>query len=161
MDSTAIRFRVGTPEDDEVIAGHFYRLWQDLEVSEADIQPDWRPICLEFITQARRSLYYQAVIAEIDRVVVGSVSGQLFDGLYPAVLAPQYRQYGYIWGVYVEPAYRQRGIATQLTRQMVDSLKRLGCTKVVLNAAPAARSLYVRLGFGDSNLMELDLTPPE
>lgn len=158
MDLPAVHCRVGAAEEDGVIARHFYSLWRDLGIPEADIQPDWSSIALDFIAKARRDLQYRAFIAEAEGEIAGSVSGQLFDGLYPAVLAPQQRQYGYIWGVYVEPAYRKRGIATQLTQLMVDYLKDLGCTKVVLNAAPGARSLYANLGFCDSNLMELNLT---
>jgi len=38
------------------------------------------------------------------------VSCQLFAGLYPHVIAEQYRKYGYIWGVYVEPPHRGQGL---------------------------------------------------
>ncbi len=158
MDLTALTVREGTPGEDGLIAQHFYALWQDLGVPDSDLQPDSLTICLEFIDQARRSLRYQSFVAEIEGAIVGSVSGQIFSGLYPAVLAPHHRQYGYIWGVYVEPAHRRQGIATQLTQRMVAYLTSLGCTQVVLNAAPGARSLYETLGFCDSNLMELTLT---
>lgn len=157
MDVRAVTLRAGMPADDELIAQHFYAMWQDLGAGANDLQPDWLTICLEFVAQARRNLRYQSFIAEVEGTIVGSVSGQIFNGLYPAVLAPHHRQYGYIWGVYVEPAYRRQGIATQLTQRMVAYLNFVGCTKVVLNAAPKARSLYETLGFCDSNLMELEL----
>jgi ribosomal protein S18 acetylase RimI-like enzyme len=158
MDLSTLTLRAGTPADDELIAQHFYAMWQDLGVSDDNLQPDWVAICLKFVDQARRNLRYQSFVAEVEGAIAGSVSGQIFSGLYPAVLAPHHRQYGYIWGLYVEPAYRRQGIATQLTQQMVTYLKSVGCTKVVLNAAPKARSLYATLGFADSNLMELNLT---
>lgn len=154
----SITFRASTPSEDAAIAQHFYAMWRDLGVPADGIQPGWRDIALEFIGTARQSLDYQAFVAEMDGAIIGSAGGQRFSGLYPLILSAAQRQYGYIWGVYVEPAYRQQGIATRLTQLVVDHLKDIGCTKVVLNAAPQARSLYNRLGFSDSNLMELDLT---
>ncbi|MBW4482039.1 MAG: GNAT family N-acetyltransferase [Tildeniella torsiva UHER 1998/13D] len=154
-------FRPGTPEEDSAIAQHFYRMWLDLGVDENHIQPDWQTLGLEFIDQARRTLNYQAFVAEAEGNIVGSVSGQRFAGLYPWIVSFDHRQYGYIWGVYVEPAYRNQGVATQLTQLMVEYLQGIGCTKVVLNAAPKARSLYQKLGFSESNLMELNFTSQE
>jgi GNAT superfamily N-acetyltransferase len=70
---------------------------------------------------------------------------------------PQYRKYGYIWGVYVEPAYRKQGIAKQLTSATVNYLKAVGCTRAVLNASPLGKPVYESLGFSNSNAMQLDL----
>jgi ribosomal protein S18 acetylase RimI-like enzyme len=64
---------------------------------------------------------------------------------------------GYIWGVYVEPAYCNRGIATQLIQQAIAHLKAIGCAHAVLNASPSGKPVYSRLGCVDSNLMRLDL----
>jgi ribosomal protein S18 acetylase RimI-like enzyme len=153
----SVTFRASTVSEDGAIAQHFYAMWRDLGVPADGIQPDWKDIALEFIATARQTLAYQAFVAEVDGVIIGSAGGQRFSGLYPLILLPAQRQYGYIWGVYVEPAYRQQGVATRLTQLVVEHLTNLGCTKVVLNAAPQARSLYNRLGFGDSNLMELEL----
>lgn len=152
-----ITFRASQPSEDAAIAQHFYAMWRDLGVPADGMQPNWRAVALEFIATARQTLDYQAFVAEVDGAIIGSAGGQRFSGLYPLILSTTQRQYGYIWGVYVEPTYRQQGIATQLTQLVVEHLNAIGCTKVVLNAAPQARSLYNRLGFCDSNLMELDL----
>ncbi|HZG40320.1 MAG TPA: GNAT family N-acetyltransferase [Nodosilinea sp.] len=154
-------FRAATSEEDGVIAQHFYCIWRDLGLTDAVIQPQWPTLCTEFIAHARQHLHYHAFVAEVAGAIVGSAGGQRFDGLYPWIVSPSHRQYGYIWGVYVEPEYRHRGIATRLTQLTVEHLQGIGCTKVVLNAAPKARPLYQRLGFGDSNLMELDLGATE
>lgn len=155
----AITFRPSTSSEDAVIAQHFYGMWCDLGIPADSIQPNWLDIALNFITTARQTLEYQAFVAEAEGAIVGSAGGQRFSGLYPLILTPQNRQYGYIWGVYVEPAYRRQGIATRLTQLVVDQLKTMGCTKAVLNAAPQARSLYASLGFCQGNLMELYLPP--
>ena len=153
----SVNIRAATPQEDRIIAEHFYRMWRDLGIDDAVILPQWPTRCTEFIAHARQHLHYQAFVAEVAGAIVGSAGGQCFAGLYPWIIDPTHRQYGYIWGVYVEPQYRHRGIATRLTQMVVEHLRGIGCTKVVLNAAPKARPLYQRLGFSNSNLMELDL----
>ncbi|NMG21210.1 GNAT family N-acetyltransferase [Brasilonema bromeliae] len=153
-----INIREATPQEDSLIAKHFYQMWQDIGVPDDAINPNWLEITLQFIEQARRDLFYKAFVAEVNgAVVVGSASCQLYSGLNPNVFIPEYRKYGYIWCVYVEPAYRRQGIAKQLTSTTVNYLKAVGCTRVVLNASPSGKPVYEQLGFSSSNAMHLDL----
>lgn len=154
---TAAKIRPATSREDALIAQHFYQMWRDNEVPADAIDPDWLAITLRFIEDARQTLSYQAFLADVDGAIVGSASCQRFAGLYPDVLKPTYRQYGYIWGVYVEPAHRQQGIATSLTQQAIAYLHKIGCTQALLNASPWGRSIYTQLGFVETNSMRLDL----
>lgn len=151
-----IQVREATPEEDSLIAEHFYQMWQDIGVPDDAINPNWLEITLQFIEQARRDLFYKAFMAEVDGGVVGSASCQLYSGLYPNVFIPEYRKYGYIWCVYVEPSYRKQGIAKQLTSATINYLKGIGCTRAVLNASPLGKPVYESLGFSNSNAMQLD-----
>ena len=151
------QLRAATPAEDALIAQHFYQMWLDNQVAETAISPDWLEITLQFIRQARETLGYQAFVAEVEGRVVGSAGGQRFAGLYPNIMNVTDRCDGYIWGVYVEPAYRHQGIATQLTQQVMAHLKAIGCTHAVLNASPSGKPIYSQLGFVESNLMRLDL----
>lgn len=153
-----VSFRQATSQDDSLIAEHFYQLWRNNDVPTDCIQSNWREITLEFIDGARREQHYQAFVAEVDGVVIGSAGCQLFAGLYPQALAEHHRKYGYIWGVYVEPPYRGKGIAKQLTRMAIAYLNALGCTKAILHASPSGKPVYSNLGFVSSNEMQLDLT---
>jgi ribosomal protein S18 acetylase RimI-like enzyme len=153
-----LNLREANPQEDPLIAQHFSQLWRDIGVSPQSIQPDWLDISLQFIDRARQELFYKAFVAEVGSLVVGSASCQLFAGLYPHVLAEEYRKYGYIWGVYVEPDYRGKGIGQKLTRIAVEHLKSLGCTRVILHASPLGKPVYNRLGFTESNEMRLDLS---
>jgi ribosomal protein S18 acetylase RimI-like enzyme len=146
-----------TPQEDSLIANHFYQMWRDIGVPDNAINSNWLEITLQFIEQARRDLFYKAFVAEVDGMVVGSASCQLYSGLYPNVFIPEYRKYGYIWCVYVESSYRKRGIAKQLTSMAVNHLKAVGCTRVILNASPLGKPVYEQLGFLSSNAMQLDL----
>ncbi|MCG6134410.1 MAG: GNAT family N-acetyltransferase [Nostoc sp. LLA-1] len=152
-----ITIRETTPPEDSLIAQHFYQMWRDNDVLDEVMSPNWLDITLEFITQARQELFYQAFVAEVNSVIVGSASCQLFSGLYPNVFTAEYRKLGYIWGVYVETAYRRQGIAKQLTQSAMSHLKAIGCTRVVLNASPSGKPVYSSLGFLESNAMQLDL----
>ena len=144
------------PED--AVAAHFYQMWRDNSVPIGAIPPTGNLRFSNTWMRARRSLGYQAFVAEVNNQVVGSVGCQRFAGLYPNILKASYRQDGYIWGVYVEPAFRSQGIATQLTDQAITYLRSVGCTHAVLNASPSGRPVYRRLGFADSNVMRRSLT---
>lgn len=157
MSSTAIDIVSATPEHDPIIARHFYQLWLDNDVEPDAICADWSNITLKFIQQARRELKFQAFVAQHQSQIVGSVSCQLFAGLYPAVLRPEQRNYGYIWNVYVENNYRRQSIATQLTGAAIEYLSNLNCTKAVLHASPSGKPVYEKLGFMSSNEMILNL----
>lgn len=152
-----ITLREASSHEDSLVAEHFYQLWRDNDVPTHSIHSDWLDTTLQFIERARRELYYKAFVAEVDGTVVGSTSCQLFAGLYPHVLAEQYRKYGYIWGVYVEPPHRGQGLAKKLTVMAIDYLKSLSCTRVILHASPLGKPVYSSLGFSHSNEMRLDL----
>lgn len=155
--TSSFLIRPATLQEDPLIAKHFAQLWRDNHIPEECIKSDWRRITQNFIEDARKTLKFQAFITELDNAIVGSVSCQLFSGLYPIILTRDTRKYGYIWNVYVEPKHRQRGIGAALTLQACDYLKSIGCTQAILHASPYGKSVYSKLGFVENNEMRLDL----
>jgi GNAT superfamily N-acetyltransferase len=143
--------------EDPLLAEHFVRMWQDIGAPPGAILPEAQAIALAFIERAQAEHAYAAFMAEVDGISVGSAGCQLFAGLYPNVLAPSHRQYGYIWGVYVEDSHRRLGIASQLTRAAMDYLRELGCTRAVLHASREGRPVYEALGYAPSNEMFIGL----
>ena len=156
MNPNNLHIRAANLQEDDILADHFYRMWLDLGFDEDSISSDWKDIILQYIQNARQNLHYQAFIAEIEGNIVGSAGCQLFDGLYPWIFKRECRQYGYIWGVYVEKSYRDRGIGKKLTGRTTEYLKSLGCIRAVLHASPQGKPVYDRLGFIPSNQMHLD-----
>lgn len=148
--------RLVGPEQDDVIATNFYRMWQDFDMHSGLVE-NWRGETLAFIAAARDSLEYNAFVAEAAGTTVGSAACQVFGGLYPSVFRPSERKYGYVWGVYVAPPYRGWGIAKALTGACTDHLKSIGCTRILLHASPMGRPLYETLGFVPSNELKLEL----
>ena len=61
-----------------------------------------------------------------------------------------------VLNVYVEPAWRRRGVAEALMRTLLNALAERGIRRVVLHAARDGRRLYERLGFVPTNEMRLE-----
>ncbi len=167
-----INLRVGTPADDPAVARCFYRMWRDIGLAPAELlAPDAATRRVrEFLTRGRAELELATVLAidadtNTDKVaedpelgdVIGCAVCQL-HALYPDILKPQTRRYGYIWGVYVAPARRGHGLGARLTQACLEQLRARGCSHAVLNAAPKARGLYERLGFQANNEMRIELS---
>jgi GNAT superfamily N-acetyltransferase len=132
-------------------------MWIDLGIPAEALEPDGHRRVLAFMAEAREQLAFAAFVAEVGGAIVASASCQLHRPPYPGVLAPGFRQDGYIWGVFVEPAWRRYGLARRLTEATLSHLRGLGCGRAILNASPKGRSLYERMGFQPSNEMRLEL----
>lgn len=63
-------------------------------------------------------------------------------------------------GVYVAPAYRGAGRASELVKAVVEDVRASGARRTFLRPSPGARSLYARLGFVDDTTGIMALTPP-
>lgn len=61
-----------------------------------------------------------------------------------------------VLNVYVEPAWRRRGIAEALMRTLMTALAARGIRRVVLHASADGRRLYERIGFVPTNEMRLE-----
>ena len=64
-----------------------------------------------------------------------------------------------VLNMYVEPAWRRRGIGEALMRSLLAALAERKLHQIVLNASDDGRHLYERLGFVPTNEMRLR-TPP-
>ncbi|ESA37026.1 gcn5-related n-acetyltransferase [Leptolyngbya sp. Heron Island J] len=154
MSEKSLIIRSAIKSDTNIIAEHLCHIALGLGLPSDSIRQDWLEKTTKFIDYACKELRYKSFIAEVMGETVGSASCQLLE-LYPMV--SEAYQKGYIWGVYVKPAYRRQGIATTLMKQAMLYLKGIGCTKAVLHASDQGRMLYTRLGYVDSNEMVLNL----
>ena len=61
-----------------------------------------------------------------------------------------------ILNVYVEPAWRRRGVGEALMRSLLTALAERKIRRIVLHASDGGRRLYERLGFVPTNEMRLE-----
>ena len=60
-----------------------------------------------------------------------------------------------VLNIYVEPAWRRRGVAERLVRTLLAALAERGIRRIVLHASDEGRRLYERLGFVATSEMRL------
>jgi GNAT superfamily N-acetyltransferase len=119
---------------------------------ESDFAPGWRERFVAFFEPriaAGEAAYYVSTDGER---IVGS-AGALLTESYPAAIHGL--RNGYIFGVYVIPEYRSRGIATALTQAAVAFLREKNARAIRLHASPFGRPIYEKLGFVPTNEMQL------
>lgn len=150
-----LNFRATT--DDEIAVHALVQIALEIGVSESAVAPNFRELTLTWIEQARKYDRYQGFVAEFDQQEIGFIGCQLYQKGYPQIIATSVLQYGYIWGLYVEPDYRRQGIATRLMQMSINYLSSIGCTQILLHASQAGQPVYEELGFHPSNEMSLKL----
>ena len=115
------RIRPMTPADVEPVVAAF-------------IRADWgdRRSYLDFVTRHPET---HPFVAEADGEIVGtgvlSVNGSV----------------GWIGTIWVEPAWRRRGVGMALTQATIDAAESAGCRTLLLVATDAGRPLYEKIGF--------------
>ncbi|MCI4350233.1 MAG: GNAT family N-acetyltransferase [Thermoplasmata archaeon] len=67
---------------------------------------------------------------------------------------------GYLLSMYTDPAYRHRGLASQIVRAAIRECRRRGLSRITLHASPFGRSVYRALGFERSWEMRRLLRDP-
>lgn len=153
--------REGRADEAHLLALCFRRMWLDLGVKPSGLVEDWRERVETFVEHGRRELdlrFFLAEVADEPPRVVGSACAQRLAGLYPDLLRPSVRRYGYVWGVWVDPGHRRAGLGRALTERAVRALEAEGYSHAVLHATRSGRSVYERLGFEPTNELRLRLS---
>lgn len=95
-------------------------------------------------------------LVESDGKVVGTVSCRIRD------TSPREHDLvgkeAYVHNLYVDPAYRSRGIGCALMQVLLDWCRDNGYSRVALRASAMGRSLYERMGFVADRSMVLRLS---
>ena len=148
---SGIRIREARPEELATAADFWGRMYRELQLGP-ELEADWRSKATSYFARRRTAAELEYFVAEAVGEVIGTAGALIHDG-FPVEFHDRRR--GYIYGVYVVPAWRGKGLAARLTWAAVDWLRARGCTQIRLHAAEKARPIYDRLGFVPSNEMVL------
>lgn len=144
--------RRATLDDAELITNHRKAMFADMrDAPEAVLNEMAR----NFEPWVRRMLaadkYAGWISSDGERAIASA--GLLILDWAPHFLDPKCDQRGYILNVFVEPDYRNRGIAKALTVECMTEAKRRGIGVVALHASAKGQPVYEKLGFKTSNEM--------
>lgn len=161
-DSPVFRIRPATPHDAPVLAKHRVEMFRDMgrldsEATALELRAASEPMLGEWVAAGT----YVGWLAEpLSRpgLVVGGAGVQLRPmlprpaGGGPGVVAgPE----AYVMNVFVERAWRHRGIAAQLMEHVLNYARERRIRLVSLHASDEGRPLYEKLGFIATNEMRL------
>jgi len=160
--SAAFAVRRADTSDIPVLAWHRAAMFRDMGKLAPTLEA---PLCEQTAGYLHEALprgdylAWVAVDAAAAPSVIGGAGVQLRpilprppeDGSDVLVLGPE----AIVLNVYVEPAWRRRGVADALMRALLDDLAVRDIRRIVLHASPEGRRLYERLGFAQTNEMRL------
>jgi len=133
------------PEDSEQICMHREAMFLEAGGDPATLRvmtEHFRPWLLPRLEDGR---YYG--FAVVDGGTVAAAIGLMSIDWPPHPAHPQGDQRGYVLNVYVEPAYRRRGLASKLMKLGEAEFTRRGLGFAVLHATEVGRPVYEGLGW--------------
>lgn len=150
--------RQATVADADIIARHRALMFEEMHELAPERADELRQKTSRYLRDALpRGEYvgWLVVPAEAPDTVVAGAGAQVRNTLpHPRepVDAPHGRQ-AIVLNVYTDPAWRGRGVAELLMRQVMAWAGESGMHTLVLHASDAGRPLYERLGFVATNEM--------
>jgi GNAT superfamily N-acetyltransferase len=152
MECATVTIRPGQPEELDIFADFWLAMFEEIGIIfERDMAPGWRRRFRDYFERRIADGDARLYVACENGTIVGTAGAIVADG-YPFEIHRIAR--GYVFGVRVDPQYRNGGIATRLTESAVRFLRDAGCKKIRLHASPFGRRIYERLGFVPTNEME-------
>jgi len=141
-----VTYRKTTLADLGLLVDHRHRMWSDIaHHSESEIS-DHDP---RYRVWARSRLKSGELVGIVARTTDGEpvASGCVWyrpdqpRPRLPSLVSP------YILSMFTEPAWRGRGVATRIVKELLREIRRAGYPNVELHASRFGRHVYGRLGF--------------
>jgi GNAT superfamily N-acetyltransferase len=154
--------RQANAADIPFLAHHRAAMFRDMGQVAAPLDAALEHATASYLREALPRGEYLAWVAEQNgtpATVIGGAGVQLRPILprpRPGVSELELGPEAIVLNVYVEPAWRRRGVADALVRTVLDALATRGIRRVVLHASADGRRLYERLGFVATNEMRLE-----
>ena len=151
-----VTIRAATPADIAHILRHRRAMFQEMGLAPAAALDHMEHVSETYLKTALADGSYLGWLAQAahGRVVAG---GGLVIVRWPGFpLEPEPRR-AWILNIYTDPDFRRRGLATRITKEIVDWCRAAGFASVSLHASDDGRPLYQALGFQPTNEMRLQL----
>ncbi len=157
----AFTIRPAGANDIPVLARHRAAMFTDMGHLSSDLTATLIDRTAAYLREAMPRGEYVAWLAESQDTtpaVIGGAGVQLRPILprpQPGGAELELGPEAIVLNVYVERAWRRRGVGEALMRTVLDALSRRGIRRIVLHASEDGRRLYERLGFVATNEMRL------
>jgi ribosomal protein S18 acetylase RimI-like enzyme len=156
------RIREATVADVALLARHRAGMFRDMGRVKADWEPALVQATADYLGGAMPRGEYLGWVAESvssPQEPVGGAGVQLRPILprpLPTGAGIELGPEAIVLNVYVEPAWRRRGVGEALMQSLLSALAERKVTRIVLHASDDGRRLYERLGFVPTNEMRLE-----
>jgi GNAT superfamily N-acetyltransferase len=152
-----MEIRLATAEDARLIAAHRRAMFAAMDAADEAVLTTVESASISWTERMIRGGRYLGWITSDGERPVASAGMFLLDWP-PHPFDPEGTVRGYLLNVFVEPAYRKRGLARELVQMCLAEARRRGIRMVTLHASDEGRPLYETLGFAVTNEMRLSLT---
>jgi GNAT superfamily N-acetyltransferase len=133
--------------DDTLLVENYGLHWLAMGIEGGDARDNWRSEAQHFLEQAREHSGFAAFVAKVEGRPVGTACCHLVPRAFPAFRKADADRVGYVWGVFVRPEQRGRGIGELLVSACMSHLRARGCGRALLHAGERSVGLYGRMGF--------------
>jgi GNAT superfamily N-acetyltransferase len=145
--ASEITVRRAVPSDAAMIAALRVRSSGERNAPGTPAELDaFRAACEAAFETALREGSLRVWLAFDGTLAIGTATMMLLPNL-PRLRSPDRTHDGRVRNVYVDPAYRRRGIAAAMMREVLDEARRENVDRLTLGTSEMARPLYERLGF--------------
>lgn len=155
MSNAEVRIRPAGLDDVPHLLHHRRSMYEAMGHRDGELLDEVLRVSEIYFRRALPAGRYRGWVAEADggRVVAG---GGVVINDWPAHPRETMPSRVWILNMYVEPAFRRRGIARRLMETMIAWCREAGYRNVSLHASAEGRPLYQSMGFVPTNEMRLD-----
>jgi ribosomal protein S18 acetylase RimI-like enzyme len=151
-----MEIQTATPENAALISAHRRAMFAEMQSADEAALDVLEQASIPWTEQRIREGKYLGWIA-MDGEQIAASAGLLILDTPPNPLDPDGTQRAHLLNVFVEQAYRKRGLARELVQLCIHEAQRRKIRVVTLHASDAGRPLYEALGFEATNEMRLTL----
>ena len=151
-----MEIREARATDIDLLLHHRREMFREMGYVDRRVLDECESVSREYFAEALREGWFRAWLAETEEGLVAGGGGVLLAP-WPGGTSGGPPRRAWILNVYVEPAWRRRGIARGILLTAIQWCRAEGLPHVSLHASAEGRPLYESMGFRPTNEMRLYL----